>query len=127
MQGTTPEFTTLSLASMLTTTPAYSNLNLFNETVCEASEKTINCSSGVIKILNAFYGRVDNTTCCSGWSSDYCSNTACYSNKTEYFKGICDSQKTCTIQTSFEDPCFMNFKYVWVSWECKSKFFIFLK
>jgi hypothetical protein len=103
---------------MVTTTTA--NSNLYNETVCENYSKTINCSSGVINILNAFYGRADNTTCCP--YSYYCTNTACSSNKTEYFKNICDSLKTCTIQnTNFDDPCFGTYKYMKVYWKCTSK------
>ncbi len=111
---------------MSPTITAYSNSNLYNESVCETDSKTIHCSIGIINILNAFYGRADNTTCCR--SPEFCINTACFSNKTEYFKNICDSLTTCTIQTRFEeDICFLTSKYVRVYWECTSKYFYYLR
>jgi hypothetical protein len=117
IQGTT---------TMSTRTTTNSNSNLYNETMCEYEygSKTINCSSGVIKILSAFYGRADNTTCCP--YSYNCIDIACYSNKTEYYKNICDSFKTCTIQNYiFEDPCVGTYKYIRVNWECTSKIFFY--
>ena len=58
-----------------------------------------------------------------------CSNTNCYSNRTDLFKSTCDLQKNCTFTISFtDDPCFLTYKYLDLSWECVSESkFIFLQ
>ena len=89
--------TTSTTYSPLTTLP-----NLFSSIICYDDRygvKSISCSNGVIKLKNANFGRTDKTTCCYGTTVSLvgadrvCSNTNCYSNRTDLFKSTCDLQK----------------------------------
>jgi hypothetical protein len=103
-------------------------MNVYTKLVCGddiAIGKTISCSNGLINILNASYGRENSEKCCFGpivntvGASNACSNTNCYSNKTEYFKSNCDFKNNCTIYAaSFSDPCYGIYKYIEVSYAC---------
>jgi hypothetical protein len=105
-------------------------MNIHTKLVCAedmAIDKTINCSNGLINILNASYGREDIVKCCFGSAVNtygaaiVCSNTSCYSNKTEYFQSNCNFKNSCTIfDTSFSDPCYGIYKYIEVTYECIS-------
>jgi hypothetical protein len=101
-------------------------MNIYTKLVCEEDNnvgKTISCSNGLINIVNASYGRQDSEKCCFGsivnGASTACSNTNCYSNKTEYFQSICNFKNNCTINAiNFLEPCHGIYKYIEVSYEC---------
>ncbi len=103
-------------------------MNVYTKLVCAEDMvigKTVSCSNGFINILNASYGRENSEKCCFGSTVNtygaaiLCSNTNCYSNKTEYFQSNCNFKNSCTIYaTTFSDPCHGIYKYIEVSYEC---------
>jgi hypothetical protein len=89
--------------------------------VCDGSQSGISCPVGWISIVSVNWGRTDPTTCCS--NSGQCTNTNCYSDLTNTFKGVCELKPSCTITTSdIGDPCGGILKYVSVTWQCISEF-----
>ena len=74
-------------------------MNVYTKIVCAEDMdigNTVSCSYGLINILNASYGRENSEKCCFGsavsafGAAIICSNTNCYSNKTEYFQSNCN-------------------------------------
>jgi len=107
----------------VTTPTSISPLNLFNSVFCErelSSGLSISCSTGVVNVIDANYGRKDSQTCCNAIGSTICTNNInCYLNETENFKSKCDYQQICTFLTiSIPDPCRGTYKYLEIFWEC---------
>lgn len=103
-------------------------VKLFSSIICSDNLKvpqSINCSNSTsIRIINAFYGRKDNHTCCYGASVNkygikVClNNISCYSNQTILLKSICDYNHICKINITFVEPCYGTYKYLEINWLC---------
>ncbi|KAI4877455.1 hypothetical protein NFI96_034595, partial [Prochilodus magdalenae] len=77
---------------------------------CEGSNAVLKCETGILKIVNANYGRTDSTTCSAGRPSKEITKTNCYGSNTlaEVIKR-CEGKTTCTVPAAnsvFSDPCF---------------------
>ena len=81
----------------------------------------------MINVKSANYGRTNNSTCCFGGTVSFyganvvCSNTNCYMNKTDSLITACNNKTVCTFTIDISgDPCPYTYKYLDVSWECKT-------
>lgn len=100
--------------------------------VCESETLRLDCGSGRISIINAFYGRTDRDTC-----ADYCAtlhgqsncqqyhldNYHCFScNARDVIVGACDGSSMCSVNISNDDlngdPCGGIYKYAVVYFNC---------
>ncbi|XP_048031489.1 L-rhamnose-binding lectin CSL3-like [Megalobrama amblycephala] len=86
---------------------------------CEGTSAFLRCHWGSIRIMNANYGRTDDTTCPS--SSMY--NLNCFSATSHHAMSVrCDGNKSCSVpavNSVFGDPCYGTYKYLDVSYECQ--------
>ncbi|XP_058619084.1 L-rhamnose-binding lectin CSL3-like [Onychostoma macrolepis] len=90
--------------------------------ICEGGSAFLSCDFGLIKVLEANYGRTDHTTCASGRPSNEISNTHCFQEKSLHtMSARCNGRKSCSVpavNSVFSDPCRGTFKYLDVSYDC---------
>lgn len=88
---------------------------------CEHSVTTISCD-GVIRILNANYGRRDRHICSVGRPASQASNVNCNSpSAMATVLKMCDGKMTCDLHSNnafFGEPCHGTYKYLDVSYTC---------
>jgi hypothetical protein len=101
--------------------PTPINVDPIPAIACEHYSLNISCSfSQNIKIINANYGRLNNSICCQFTNPDYCLKTDCIFNATNIVSSYCNSN-SCLIPSSnsvFGDPCFLTYKYLKVEYIC---------
>jgi len=96
------------------------------EPLCDNSSSSIACSTGVIQIVSANYGRLstDPSICVSGSITSSLSTALCYSDQTSSIGNLCNDKISCSYTASIffflVDPCTLTFKYLSVQYQCKS-------
>ncbi|XP_061590866.1 uncharacterized protein LOC133456406 [Cololabis saira] len=84
----------------------------------------LQCSSGVIVVKSALYGRDDRETCSEGRSSKQLSNTRCSQDGiVDIVKDRCDGLKSCEFNMTLvneNDPCQGISKYLKTIYQCLS-------
>ncbi|XP_048037680.1 L-rhamnose-binding lectin CSL3-like [Megalobrama amblycephala] len=88
-------------------------------TACEGESAVLECHGQSIRIINANYGRTDDTICPRGMIHDL----NCLSAKSICIMSVrCDGNKSCSVpavNSVFGDPCFGTYKYLDVSYDCQ--------
>ena len=87
--------------------------------ICEHFKASIAClNGGVIKVVDASYGRHDGHTC----PHPSIQSTNCHAgNSLAVVQSRCDNKASCELHSSnsvFGDPCFGTFKYLQVQYQC---------
>ncbi|XP_017213244.1 L-rhamnose-binding lectin CSL2 [Danio rerio] len=90
---------------------------------CEGDEKDFGCEQGVIAIIDANYGRTDQTTCSKPKRKpNRHQNTNCLAPESlSTVSDSCEGAKSCTVTASnemFDDPCVGTRKYLNISYYC---------
>ncbi|XP_008413130.1 L-rhamnose-binding lectin CSL3-like [Poecilia reticulata] len=92
---------------------------------CEESVVQIECEENeIIFVINAKYGRSDQTTCSDGIPEDQTTNSACVSRADLVFQR-CNGKSECSVLASssvFGDPCAGTYKYLEVLYLCFKPF-----
>ncbi|XP_057312384.1 D-galactoside-specific lectin-like [Hydractinia symbiolongicarpus] len=87
------------------------------EVICEKHSTTINCSpGGVIKIIDAFYGRRSKNVCPGRGKDQHCTSLRILKKLDN-----CNNKQSCSIKASnddFGDPCEGIYKYAEVVYNC---------
>lgn len=100
----------------------YSDTEARRYATCEGDTAHLSCGEGLIKVLNANYGRRDNDICSSGRPSNQISNVHCFQPRTQgIMSDRCDGRESCAVpvaNTVFSDPCVGTYKYLDVSYFC---------
>ncbi|KAF5907284.1 rhamnose-binding lectin-like, partial [Clarias magur] len=75
-----------------------------------------------IRIISAFYGRTDSTTCATGCRRRQLRNRSCYSrNARSIVRSRCNGLRECELKTDLlgnPDPCIGTYKYYSTAYEC---------
>uniref|UniRef100_A0A8C5AM67 SUEL-type lectin domain-containing protein n=1 Tax=Gadus morhua TaxID=8049 RepID=A0A8C5AM67_GADMO len=91
---------------------------------CELSTAELICEE-VIKVIGAFYGRNDRTTCIYGRPNKQIEKVTCLSTTaTSTVAKSCDGKRRCTVyavNSKFGDPCYGTFKYLELAYTCECK------
>ncbi|XP_074538597.1 L-rhamnose-binding lectin SML-like [Halichoeres trimaculatus] len=93
-------------------------------TICEdnTSVQRLSCDSGVIRVQEALYGRLDRETCSEGRFPHQLSNTRCSQRGTvDVFRRRCDGKKVCELNSDVvrtSDPCYGTAKYIQTNYTC---------
>ena len=100
-------------------------------TLCEQQSFSFSCPSGLIQIINTYYGRnQDKTTCASGQPGMQCCSNACsFFDQTSMISNQCNSKTTCFISASnglFGDACHGYGKYAKITYQCSGKILKYL-
>nr|XP_054760782.1 rhamnose-binding lectin-like [Lytechinus pictus] len=87
--------------------------------LCQNEEGTIDCSPGIINILDSQYGRSASGSVACPHSSIRTTN--CVQDELTYAQGLCQGEQTCDLACLFNyDPCPNTFKYLNVTYNCNS-------
>ncbi|XP_043074099.1 L-rhamnose-binding lectin CSL3-like [Puntigrus tetrazona] len=92
--------------------------------VCEGHSASLSCDNGLIHVLAANYGRTNCKTCSAGRRPAQLLNTKCVEKESLYKMTVrCNGRKNCSVPAQnrvFSDPCYGTYKYLQVSYECRS-------
>uniref|UniRef100_A0A8C5CE75 SUEL-type lectin domain-containing protein n=1 Tax=Gadus morhua TaxID=8049 RepID=A0A8C5CE75_GADMO len=94
---------------------------------CELSTAELICEPEVIKVVGAFYGRNNRTTCPppSGGSSSEIDEVCISTDATQVVAQRCDGKSRCTVRVNkgmfVKDPCGGIFKYMELAYTCECK------
>ncbi|XP_070568451.1 L-rhamnose-binding lectin CSL3-like [Ptychodera flava] len=86
--------------------------------VCEHDTLSLSCQSGEIEVVSANYGRTDSSVCGS-----YAVTDCVGANSLAIASDRCNGKRSCSVDASndlFGDPCYGTFKYLEVSYKCKT-------
>ncbi|XP_048050502.1 L-rhamnose-binding lectin CSL2-like [Megalobrama amblycephala] len=89
--------------------------------ICQGRSGILRCNSGSIRIIEATYGRSDNTTCAYRKPASQISNTNCRAPVTSIVSSRCNRKKRCVVSASnihFSNPCVGTYKYLDVTYQC---------
>ncbi|XP_073679046.1 L-rhamnose-binding lectin CSL2-like [Garra rufa] len=84
---------------------------------CENTQSVIVCSTGVISVDHANYGRRDLVTC----PNRLATTPHCYSPQTLSLRSRCNGRKSCQLNASnslYTEPCRRVYKYLEVTFNC---------
>ncbi|CAL8394646.1 unnamed protein product [Gadus morhua 'NCC'] len=105
------------------TQTTYTCLTANHVVACELSTAELICEQEeVIKVIGAFYGRNDRTTCIYGRPNKQIEKVTCSSTTaTSTVAKSCDGKRRCTVyalNSKFGDPCYGTFKYLELAYTC---------
>jgi len=127
--STLSTITTTTAKTTSTTTPTTSQVFyspiIQVQPICDGTSSSFSCTSGVIEIVSANYGRLstNESICVSGRVSSVLTTALCFSNQTSFIGNLCNGQSSCSILSSKNfftlDPCVLTDKYVSIQYKCK--------
>ncbi|KAK7930448.1 hypothetical protein WMY93_006843 [Mugilogobius chulae] len=89
---------------------------------CEHGTAFLRCGRGrVIRVILAYYGRRDTTTCSAGRPWNQLQNTNCLRSVTGRVAQMCNNRNSCSVKATnsqFGDPCGGTFKYLKIIYSC---------
>ncbi|XP_047655684.1 L-rhamnose-binding lectin CSL2-like [Tachysurus fulvidraco] len=89
---------------------------------CDGGTAVLNCGHRRIRIIRAFYGRLDSTTCAAGRPANQICNRHCYLPSAQYIvSSRCNGRCYCHVPVQscvLPDPCYGTYKYLSISYYC---------
>ncbi|KAF4070588.1 hypothetical protein AMELA_G00287100 [Ameiurus melas] len=89
---------------------------------CEHHTAVLNCGARRIRIISAFYGRIDSRTCAAGRPHKQICNTRCSAPQAAAkVRARCNGRCYCKVPASnyvFSDPCYGTYKYLKIAYYC---------
>ncbi|XP_034162483.2 L-rhamnose-binding lectin CSL3-like [Pangasianodon hypophthalmus] len=89
---------------------------------CEGGTAVLNCGNRRIRIIRAFYGRIDSTTCAAGRPRKQICNRHCSARGALHqVAARCNGRCYCQVPATnyvFSDPCYGTYKYLRIAYYC---------
>ncbi|XP_073318800.1 L-rhamnose-binding lectin CSL3-like [Pagrus major] len=97
--------------------------DVYNAVACEGQDAQMKCEQGCIKVVKAYFGRRDQTTCTNTPTMmTFCTST----DADGYVKKTCNGQKVCSVKADAKtlgkpQPCDALPKYLNVDYVCQKR------
>ncbi|RNA20804.1 hypothetical protein BpHYR1_015227 [Brachionus plicatilis] len=101
--------------------PAFNETeNVLEQTWCEDSDMSIECLSGRIEVVCAFYGLHPSVAECGNLENINFKPVCYFESSFNYIDVLCSNQTKCEISdySVFSDPCTHFQKAIYVQWKC---------